>query len=53
MAVAVAVAEDDEGLEAGPLAGTCLLLDGRDLHDLVLEAGSHEGVDDLVLLDGE
>ncbi|PON50230.1 LOW QUALITY PROTEIN: hypothetical protein PanWU01x14_224260 [Parasponia andersonii] len=51
--VAISVADDDEGLEPGSLTGPGLLLDGHDLHDLVLEAGAHEGIDDLVLLDGE
>lgn len=50
--VALRVADDDDGLEAGTLTGTGLLLDGLDLHDLVLELGEEE-VDDLVLLDGE
>merc|ERR1712227_855924 len=50
--VAVGVTNEDDGLEAGTLTGTGLLLDGLDLHDLVLEGGEEE-VDDLVLLDGE
>lgn len=50
--VAVEVADGDECLEAGTLAGTGLLLDGHDLHDLVLELGEEE-VDDLIFLDGE
>ena len=50
--VAVGVTNDDESLEAGTLTGTGLLLDGHDLHDLVLE-GRQEVVDDLVLLDRE
>ena len=50
--VAVAVADDDEGLEARALPGARLLLHRRDLHDLVLEPGE-EGLHDLVLLDGE
>lgn len=50
--VALGVTNDDDGLEAGTLTGTGLLLDGLDLHDLVLELGEEE-VDDLVLLDGE
>jgi hypothetical protein len=50
--VALGVSDDDDGLEAGTLTGTGLLLDGLDLHDLVLELGEEE-VDDLVLLGGE
>jgi hypothetical protein len=48
----VEVTNDDESLEASPLTGTGLLLDGHDLEHLVLEA-SDELIDDLVLLDGE
>lgn len=50
--VALGVTNDNDGLETGALTGTGLLLDGLDLHDLVLELGQEE-VDDLVLLDGE
>lgn len=50
--VTVEVTDGDECLEAGALAGTGLLLDGHDLHDLILELGQEE-VDDLELLDGE
>ena len=50
--VAVKVADGHEGLEAGALAGAGLLLDGHDLHHLVLQLGQ-EKVDDLVLLDGK
>jgi hypothetical protein len=50
--VTLGVTDDNDGLEAGTLTGTGLLLDGLDLHDLVLELGQEE-VDDLVLLDGE
>ena len=50
--VAVGVTNDDESLKAGTLTGTGLLLDGHDLHDLILEGGQ-EVVNDLVLLDGE
>ena len=50
--VAVGVTNEDDSLEAGTLTGTGLLLDGLDLHNLVLELGKEE-VDDLVLLDGE
>ena len=50
--VTVEVADGNEGLEARALAGTGLLLDGHNLHDLVLKLGE-EVVDDLELLDGE
>lgn len=50
--VAVRVTDGDEGLETGTLTGTRLLLNGHDLHDLVLELGQQK-VDNLVLLDGE
>lgn len=50
--VALGVTDDNDGLEAGTLTGTGLLLDGLDLHNLVLQLGKEE-VDDLVLLDGE
>jgi len=52
-AMAIAVADNDEGLEAGALSGTCLLLHGHDLHHLILQLATEEGVDDLVLLDGQ
>jgi hypothetical protein len=50
--VALGVTDDNDSLEAGTLTSTGLLLDGLDLHDLVLELGEEE-VDNLVLLDGE
>ena len=50
--VAVRVTDGNESLEPGALTGTGLLLNGHDLHDLVLELGE-EDVNDLVLLDGE
>ena len=50
--VTVKVTDSDESLETGTLTGTSLLLDGHDLHDLILELGE-EGVNDLVLLDGK
>jgi pyruvate/2-oxoglutarate dehydrogenase complex dihydrolipoamide acyltransferase (E2) component len=51
--VAVRVADGDERLEAGALAGARLLLDGHDLHHLVLELVLEEVVDDFSLLHGE
>ena len=51
--VAVVVADHHEGLEAGSLTGAGLLLDGHDLHHLVLQGGAHQRVNDLVLLDWE
>ena len=50
--MAVVVANDDEGLEAGTLTSPGLLLDRHDLHDLVLKARA-ELVHDLMLLDGQ
>lgn len=50
--VALGVTDDDDGLETSALTGTGLLLDGLDLHDLILELGKEE-IHDLVLLDGE
>jgi hypothetical protein len=47
----VKVTDSDKGLEAGALTGSGLLLNGHDLHHLVLELGQ-EQVDDLVLFDG-
>lgn len=51
--VSVVISDDDEGLEAGALSGTSLLLHGGDLHHLILELGAKEVVKDLVFLDGE
>lgn len=50
--VSVEVSDGDEGLEPGSLSGRGLLLNGGDVHDLVLEGGEEE-VDNLELLDGE
>jgi hypothetical protein len=50
--VSVAVTNNDEGLEAGSLTSSGLLLDGHDLDDLILNGGE-EVVNDLGLLDGE
>ena len=43
----------DESLESCPLTGPGLLLDGHDLENLILESGSNEHVDNLVLFDGQ
>jgi len=51
--VSVVVSDNDECLKAGTLTGTGLLLDGHDLHDLILQLSSEESINDLVLLDGE
>jgi hypothetical protein len=51
--VSVSITDNDEGLESGSLTGTGLLLDGHDLHDLILQFGAEEPIDDLVLFDGE
>ncbi len=48
--VAVVVADGHEGLEAGALTGTSLLLHRHDLKHLVLESGAQEEVYDLELL---
>uniref|UniRef100_A0A2P2ISM7 40S ribosomal protein S2 n=1 Tax=Rhizophora mucronata TaxID=61149 RepID=A0A2P2ISM7_RHIMU len=37
---AIPVADDNKGLEPGSLAGSGLLLDRRNFHDLVLEGGA-------------
>jgi hypothetical protein len=50
--MSVRVTDSNEGLEAGTLTGTSLLLHRHDLHDLILELGQEE-VDDLVFLDGK
>jgi hypothetical protein len=50
--VAVAVTNDNEGLESGTLTSTGLLLDRGDLHNLILKLGK-EVVNDLVFLDGK
>ena len=52
--VSVFVTDGDEGLEAGSLTGRGLLLDGHNLHDLLLErTRGEEMIDDLILLNGE
>jgi hypothetical protein len=48
----IEITNGDESLEACSLTGTSLLLDGHNLHNLILELGQ-ENVDDLVLFDGE
>ena len=50
--MSVKVTDGDECLEARTLTGTGLLLNGHDLHNLILELGEEE-VDDLVFFDGE
>lgn len=50
--VAVEITNGNERLETRTLTSTGLLLDGHDLHDLVLESGQ-EKVDDLELFDRE
>jgi hypothetical protein len=50
--MAIEIANGNESLEAGALTGTGLLLDGHDLHNLILEFGQEE-IDDLVFLDGK
>ena len=51
--VSLVVTDGNKGLEAGPLSGRGLLLDGHDPHDLVVELSSEEVVDNLGLLDGD
>lgn len=61
--VTVVITDGNDSLEAGTLSGLGLLLDGDDLHDLILEFhGSftlslvllgNEGLNDLSLLDGD
>ena len=48
----IGISNSNEGLESRTLTGTGLLLNGHDLHDLVLEFWE-EKVDDLILLDWE
>ena len=50
--VTIAISHSNVALESGALSGSGLLLDGHDLHDLVLDAGEKR-VHDLVLLDGQ
>jgi hypothetical protein len=51
--MSVVVSDGHEGLEPGPLSCTGLLLDWHDLQHLVLQGGSDEQVNDLVLFDGK
>merc|ERR1719497_169968 len=51
--VAVLVTDGDNGLKAGTLTGTGLLLDGLDLEHFVLQGRANEVVNDLELLDGQ
>ena len=50
--MALGISNGNESLESCTLAGTGLLLNGHDLHDLVFEFWE-EKVDDLILLDRE
>jgi len=47
------ISNGDKGLEAGALTGGRLLLDGHDLHDLVLELVLQEEIDDFGFLHGD
>ena len=49
----ITVSNHDERLKSGALTGTGLLLDGHDLHHLILQLGADKVVDDLRLLDGK
>merc|ERR1712061_639496 len=51
--VSIVVTNSYESLEPGPLASSGLLLDRHDLENLVLQSGTDEHVNDLVLFDGE
>ena len=50
--VSILITEGNESLETSSLTGRRLLLDGHDLHDLILESSrGKEMIDDLVFLD--
>jgi len=51
--MSVSISNDDESFESGSLSGSSLLLNGHDLHNLILDLGSKEVIDDLVFLDRE
>jgi len=51
--VSVSISNNDESFESGSLTGSSLLLNGHNLHDLVLNLRSKELIDDLIFLDGE
>ncbi|ALC38326.1 Bka, partial [Drosophila busckii] len=51
--VTVVVTNGNEGLEAGTLTGTGLLLDGHDLQHLIAQRRSQEEIDDLELFNGQ
>merc|ERR1711878_28362 len=51
--VSVVVSNSYESLEPSSLTSSGLLLDGHDLESLVLQSGTDEHVNDLVLFDGE
>ena len=50
--VTIEITDGNESLETGTLTGTGLLLDGHDLHNVILEFGE-EVVDNLVFLNGK
>jgi hypothetical protein len=47
------ISDGDKGLESGALTGGRLLLDGHDLHDLVLELVLQEVIDNFGFLNGD
>mmetsp|Transcript_14764 Transcript_14764/g.26788 ORF Transcript_14764/g.26788 Transcript_14764/m.26788 type:complete len:217 (-) Transcript_14764:16-666(-) len=51
--VSSVITNGNESLKAGPLTSRTLLLDGHDLHDLILKLVLKEVVNDLGLLDGK
>lgn len=51
--VVLLITDNSVSFEAGALTGLGLLLHGLDLHDFFLEVTSEEGINDLLLLDGD
>jgi len=51
--VSISISNDDESFESGSLTSTGLLLDGHNLHNLILDLGAEELINDLIFLDGE
>lgn len=49
--VTVVITDGDVALEAGTLTSSSLLLDWHDLHDLILNRGTKDVINDLVFLD--